>query len=449
MKPHAAPKSPPKSPIPTALRVLLIGGGGREHALAIALKNSKSVKALFTSHPENPGIKAIAQPMEFEFDAKNPQRISSYCERERINLVVIGPESVLDLGLVDELSGPDLAVFGPTKAGAQLETDKAFAKELMRSASIPTADGRIFQSAREAEAYIEAREEPPVVKAAGLAGGKGVVVPADKAEAFAAVRAMMVDEKFGKAGAKIILEERMKGPEVSVFALVDGHTIMTIDVCQDYKRLHDEDTGPNTGGMGAICPSPLADAKFVERVERDIIVPAIDALRREGVTYRGVLYAGLMLTHAGPKVVEFNCRFGDPEAQVLLQRFNGDLARVCYACAVGGMANLEPKDISFRDGAACTVVLASEGYPETSKTGVPIEGIEDAEAISGVTVHHACTARKNGQIVTAGGRVLSVTAYAEDAEAARAKAYEAAGKISFAGMQMRSDIGAVGVPQTK
>ncbi|GAB4546149.1 MAG: phosphoribosylamine--glycine ligase [Phycisphaerales bacterium] len=443
MQTSHAPKTPPKNRIPQDLRVLLVGGGGREHALAIALKQSKSVRALFTTHPSNPGIKGIAQPMDHELDLGNLTRVASFCDRERINLVVVGPEGPLEGGIVDELSSADRAVFGPTKAGAQIEADKAFAKQLMRSASIPTADARVVHTFQEAKAYIDSREEPPVVKASGLAAGKGVVVAKTKDEALDAARAMMVDKRFGDAGATLVLEERMTGPEVSVFALVDGHTILTLDVCQDYKRLLDDDRGPNTGGMGAICPSPRADARFVERIERDIIVPTVDALRREGITYRGVLYAGLMLTHAGPKVVEFNCRFGDPEAQVLLQRLAGDVGRVCYACAVGGMANLEAKDLSFRDGAACTVVLASEGYPEKPVTGVPIEGIEEAEAISGVTVHHAGTARKDGQIVTAGGRVLNVTAFAEDAERARELAYEGASKISFAGMQMRTDIGAL------
>lgn len=441
-KPSGLPKSPPKSPIPSSLRVLLVGGGGREHALALGLKKAKSVKALFTSHPGNPGIKSVAQPIGFVIEENNPQRLRSFCEDNSINLIVVGPEAYLADGIVDELSGPDVAVFGPTRAGAQIETDKGFAKQLMRSASIPTADGRVVTSEQEAGAYIGSRDEPPVVKASGLAGGKGVVVPNSKKEAYDAVRAMMVDKKFGDAGATLVLEERMKGQEVSVFALVDGSTILTLDVCQDHKRLLDDDGGPNTGGMGAICPSPLADARFVERIERDIIVPAIDALRREGITYRGVLYVGLMLTYAGPKVVEFNCRFGDPEAQVLLQRFTGDLGRLLYATAVGGIANLEEKDVQFRSGAACTVVLASEGYPESPKTGVPIEGIEEAESIGGIVVHLACTARDGGKLVTAGGRVLGVTAYADDRERARELAYEGVSKISFPGMQHRTDIGA-------
>ena len=434
-------QTPPKNRIPDALRVLLVGGGGREHALAIALKKSKSVKALYTTHPSNPGIKAIAQPIDHDFDMGNLQRVESFCDREKINLIVVGPEVPLEQGIVDALSTSERAVFGPTKAGAQIEADKGFAKQLMRSASIPTAEGRVVTTLQEAQSYIGSREEPPVVKAVGLAAGKGVIVPTTKDAALEAARSMMLDKRFGSAGTSLVLEERMKGPEVSVFALVDGHTILTLDVCEDYKRLHDDDEGPNTGGMGAICPSPRADAKFVERIERDIIVPTVDAMRREGITYRGVLYAGLMLTHAGPKVVEFNCRFGDPEAQVLLQRFTGDLARVCYACAAGGMANLEAKDLNFRDGASCTVVLASEGYPEKPITGVPIEGIDDADAMAGVTVHHAGTARKDGRIVTAGGRVLCVTGYADNAEQARLLAYEGASKISFAGMHWRTDIG--------
>ncbi|MEM1424146.1 MAG: phosphoribosylamine--glycine ligase [Planctomycetota bacterium] len=442
-------QTPPKNRIPDAIRVLLVGGGGREHALAIAFKKSKSVKALYTTHPSNPGIKAIAQPIDHEFDMGNLARLESFCNREKINLVVVGPEGPLEGGIVDALSNSERAVFGPTKAGAQIESDKGFAKQLMRSASIPTAEGRVVTTLQEAQSYIASREEPPVVKAVGLAAGKGVVVAQTKDEALEAARAMMLDKKFGDAGASLVLEDRMKGPEVSVFALVDGHTILTLDVCQDYKRLLDDDQGPNTGGMGAVCPSPLADARLVERIERDIIVPTVDAMRREGITYRGVLYAGLMLTYAGPKVVEFNCRFGDPEAQALLQRFAGDLARVCYACAAGGMANLDSKDLNFREGAACTVVLASEGYPEKPITGVPIEGIEEADAIPGVTVHHAGTAREGGRIFTAGGRVLCVTGFADDADKARTLAYEGASKITFAGMHWRTDIGELSVRQTQ
>ncbi len=443
---HArAPKRPRKNAIPDSLRVLIVGGGGREHALAAALKKSPSVKALFCTHPSNPGIKSIAQPMGFEFDPGELYRVAQFCERESINLVVVGPEAYLAAGITDELSSEHCAVFGPTKAAAQLECDKAFAKDLMRSASIPTADARVFRDPAEAKAYIYSRETPQVVKASGLAAGKGVYVPASADEAAQAVSEIMEEGRFGEAGKTVLVEERLKGPEVSVFALVDGQTILTLDVCQDHKRLRDGGEGPNTGGMGAFCPSPLVDARLMASIEREILVPTVDALKREGIDYRGVLYAGLMLTPGGPKVLEFNARFGDPETQSLLHRTGGDWGRVLYAAAVGGLAELTEKDLRFTDNCACTVVLASGGYPDAPRTGHAIEGLEEAQGVSGAFVYHAGTVREEGEIRTAGGRVLGVTGTGPTIEAARTAAYEAVSHISFPGMQMRTDIGASAV----
>jgi phosphoribosylamine---glycine ligase len=435
---------PSRAPIPDKLHVLLVGGGGREHALADALKRSPSCASLWTTHPNNPGIKAIARPMDAPFSMKELYRTKQFIEREGINLVVVGPEQPLADGIVDGLSSDTVAVFGPNREAAQIESDKAFSKQLLRSASIPTAEAVVCTSMNEAMRYLEAREEPPVVKAAGLAAGKGVFVPETLDEARDAVRAIIEDKRFGDAGNVVILEERLKGPEVSVFALVDGRNILTLDACQDHKRLRDGNEGPNTGGMGAFCPSPLLKGVELARIERDVIVATVDALRREGIDYRGVLYAGLMLTHGGPKVLEFNARFGDPEAQVLMQRMKGDLARVCYATAAGALEQLTDNDLSVAANASVCVVLAAPGYPEKPITGGVITGVEEAEAVQGVKVYHAGTAREEGELKVAGGRVLNVVASGQDLAEARVRAYDAVQRITFRGMQLRTDI-AVGV----
>ncbi|PHQ80087.1 MAG: phosphoribosylamine--glycine ligase, partial [Phycisphaera sp.] len=331
-------------------------------------------------------------------------------------------------------------VFGPVKNAAILEADKAWAKQLMRSASIPTAESRDFTNLENAMAYVESREEPPVLKAAGLAAGKGVALPTSMEEAAEFLEACLNGEKFGAAGKKVLVEERLEGPEVSVLSLVDGRNIYILETVQDHKRLGDNDEGPNTGGMGAFSPSTQVDEDMMDLIQREILVPTVDALRRDGIDYRGVLYTGIMLTPAGPKVLEYNVRFGDPECQAILPRLKTDFIDICIATCTGKLSEL---DIEFDNRPSCCVVLASEGYPEKPKTGAVISGIQDADAMDDVTVYHAGTKLDaKGNFVTAGGRVLSIVALGDTAELAHKKAYEAAGKISFLGMQMRTDIGA-------
>ncbi|HEX2838046.1 MAG TPA: phosphoribosylamine--glycine ligase [Phycisphaerales bacterium] len=470
--------------VPDKFNVLLIGGGGREHAIALALKKSPRLAALYTSHPENPGLAAVAMPVDVPISIREIYRLQQFMEKKAINLVVIGPEDPLAEGFTDKLASSTCLVFGPTKDGAQLEADKAWCKQLLRSASVPTGEGRVFSDPEAARGYLESRcvddpalaalltradehpdpqdrrkfierevwqkkelaaayEKPrpslPVIKATGLAKGKGVILPATLKEALQAIEEIMVRRVFGDAGRQVLIEEKLTGAEVSVLAITDGSSILMLPPAQDHKRLGDGDTGPNTGGMGAFCPADTLDEKTMRTVERDVLVPTLDALRRDGIDYKGVLYAGLMLTHAGPKVLEFNCRFGDPECQAILSRLDSDLLELIIASCTGTLAECE---VRWKSDAACTVVIAAEGYPEKPKTGVPIHGLEDAARVPGVTIYHAGTKRDAvGHIVTGGGRVLAVTGLGKDVNDARAKAYEACSKISFPGMVMRSDIG--------
>ena len=420
------------------INVLLIGGGGREHALADAIARAPSLGTLFATHTSNPGIGALAEPVDVPVSIKEIYRLRQVCDKRNIGLVVIGPEDPLADGFTDALTTPSRAVFGPIKAAARLEADKAWAKQLMRSASVPTAESRAFTNAEVARAYIESREDPLVVKAAGLAKGKGVIVCDTPDEALDAVRRVMIAREFGDAGATCIVEERMTGPEVSVFALVDGNSIFILESCQDYKRLLDEGKGPNTGGMGAYCPSTLLDDTLIGRIQHEILIPTIDALKRDEITYRGVLYAGLMLTHAGPKVLEFNVRFGDPECQVLMPRLESDAVQLLLATATG---HLDEVDVAWRPGAACCIVLASAGYPESPRTGVTIEGLDDVVGLPEVHLYHAGTKRAtDGRIVTDGGRALDVVATGRSLADARDRAYAAAELVTFPGMQMRRDI---------
>lgn len=435
------PNAPSKGlPIPDKLRVLLVGGGGREHALAWKLRQSPRLDHLYTTHPGNPGLAALAEPMDAPFSMKELYRTEQFCRRAGVNFVIVGPEDPLAGGIVDKLQAPDRPVFGPTAAGAMLESDKAWSKRLMRSALIPTADARIFTDAPSAREYLMTREHPPVLKAAGLAKGKGVIVASTMDEAMAAVDRIMVKREFGEAGSKLIIEERLEGPEVSVLALTDGRDLVILDPCQDHKRLLDGDRGPNTGGMGAYCPAPVLDQRAMADVQRHILVPVIDAMRRENVEYRGVLYAGIMLTPAGPKVLEFNCRFGDPECQAMLPRCKGDLLEALYATAIGRLA--DAPDLEWDSRASCCVVLASPGYPDDPKSGLPIEGVDAASKRPGVMVFHAGTEMRAGELVTAGGRVLNVVGLGDTLAAARATALGACDVIQFEGKQLRRDIGA-------
>ncbi|TVQ60576.1 MAG: phosphoribosylamine--glycine ligase [Phycisphaerales bacterium] len=471
----------------TRTNVLLIGGGGREHAIASRLVRSPALGTLFVTHPENPGLAALGQPVSVPVNAREIYRLQQFCDRHNVGLVVIGPEDPLAEGFADALRTDTRLIFGPNKDGARLEADKAWCKQLLRGASVPQADGRAFTDAEQAKRYLEtrviedetlveffekaarypdpadrrkwidrelgrspeiqaayaaARSDLPVIKATGLARGKGVVVPATLGEAITAIERIMTRREFGDAGRTVVIEERLTGAEVSVLAITDGRTIATLPVCQDHKRLREGGQGPNTGGMGAFTPSTLLDDTQLESIEREIIVPTVDALRREGIDYRGVLYAGLMLTPAGPKVLEFNCRFGDPECQPLMARFEGDLLELFKKTA---SRKLDEAEFGFSAEASCCVVLAAEGYPEKPRSGDAISGLEQAGALPGVEVFHAGTKVVNGEVVTAGGRVLGVTGTGATIEDARERAYAGVAKISFRGMQHRKDIGAEAV----
>ena len=429
--------------LPDRCNVLLIGTGGREHALAWKLVQSRRLGTLWVQPDANAGILALGTPCPAPFTPRERFFLKSWLDRNDVHLVVVGPEVPLAEGIVDDLHAPGRRVFGPVKDAARLEFDKAFAKQVMRQANVPTADGRSFSNLEQAKAYVQARDVPMVVKAAGLCAGKGVTVCDDAAQAVAALDTCMRSRAFGDAGTTVVIEERLVGQEMSVLALVDGRTITVLDPCQDHKQVGEGDTGPNTGGMGSYCPTPLATEGVMESIGRDVLVPTVDALRRDGIEFRGVLYAGMMLTPGGPKVLEFNTRFGDPETQSIMPRLQGDLVEILWRTAGG---ELDAAGIDFDARAACCVVVCSAGYPGAVTTGHAIHGIEDAErcAAAGeqVIVFHAGTAPgADGRPVTAGGRVLGVTALADSLQRARDLATEAAGRIRFTGAFFRRDIG--------
>lgn len=440
--------SPPHSrkPIhrrcPAKVNVLLIGGGGREHALAWKLSQSARLGTLWATHCSNPGIAAHAQPCPKSIDPRESWHLENWCDQNEVKLIVVGPEAPLAMGIADRLNVEGKRyVVGPTRAGARLEWDKAWAKQLMRSAAVPTAEARAFEHYYQAVEYVSTREFPPVIKASGLAAGKGVIVPESLDEALVALERVMVRKEFGDAGATVLVEERLHGPEVSVMALVDGQTIYILDGAQDHKRLLEGDEGPNTGGMGAYSPAVgVLDDETLDIVQRIVLVPILDALRREEIEYRGVLYAGLMLTHGGPKVLEFNCRFGDPECQPLMARMKADLIEVLWATAAG---SLEEVEIDWDPRYACCVVLASSGYPGSYDKGHVISGLDQFAGRNDVIIFHAGTTRdrKSGNIVTAGGRVLGVTALADTLADARTLANESCEAIRFDGAFYRHDIG--------
>ncbi len=426
------------------VNVLLVGGGGREHALAWKLKQSPRLGKLFITDPQNPGLAALGTPIDVPAEYRQTFRLERFCEKNDIGLVVIGPEEPLALGLADALASPKRVVFGPSAAAAKLEADKAWCKALVRNASVPMAEGRAFSDYNAAKTFVETREDPPVIKASGLAKGKGVVVPKSMPEALDALERIMVKLEFGEAGRTVVVEERLDGPEVSVLCVVDGRNIYMLEPCQDHKRLGDGDIGPNTGGMGVICPGGLTDDALLSQIQTEIIVPTVDAMRREGIEFRGVLFAGVILTPAGPKMLEFNVRFGDPECQALMVRMESDLIELMLAT---GTRTLDEIDLRWSTESVCCVVLASGGYPNRYKINLPITGIEAAENLPGVVIFHAGTKREagksDGRIVTAGGRVLNVVARAPTMPEARKLAYAACELIHFEGMTMRRDIGLV------
>jgi len=419
------------------MKLLVIGSGGREHALVRTLARRRQISTIACA-PGNAGIGRDAR--NHPVDLGDPVAMLALADREQIDLTVVGPELPLDRGIVDRFQEAGRRILGPRRAAAQLECSKAFAKAFMTRHGIPTARYRVCECAEDAH-HVIARGElglPVVIKADGLAAGKGVVVAEDRREADAAIRTSMEERQFGDAGARIVIEECLSGPEVSFFALCDGRTAIPLGSAQDHKRVFDGDRGPNTGGMGALAPSPLVNAGLETWIMREIVEPVLAGMRAEGHEYRGFLYAGLMLTCDGPKVIEFNVRFGDPEAQVVLPLIESDLPALLAAAADG---TLGPRTIAAGSGVTVGVVLASAGYPGSVQSGVPIHGIDDARQLEGVDVFHAATELRNGQIVTSGGRVLTVVGRGATFDEAIARAYEGVSKISFDGMQYRRDIG--------
>jgi phosphoribosylamine--glycine ligase len=419
------------------MRVLVIGSGAREHALAARLLADPDVSELLAA-PGNPGISRLTRTSPV--DSTDLDHLVRLADRERIDLTVVGPETPLSFGLADRFMAAGHLIVGPSAAAARLESSKAFAKDFMQRHGVPTARFRVCTTLDEALDVVGAGEFgfPIVLKADGLAAGKGVVIADDRAAAEAAVIGAMRDRRFGAAGDCLVIEEHLRGPELSFFVLVDGARAVGIGTAQDHKRIFDDDGGPNTGGMGAFAPSPLVDRALAARILHDIVDPVVRGMAAEGHTYAGFLYVGLMLTADGPKVIEFNVRLGDPETQVILPLIDEPLLPLLLAAAQGTLRQ-DLVRISA-DKMAC-VVLASRGYPDASESGREITGIDDAERIAGVSVYHAGTAIKDGRLVTAGGRVLTVAGRGAEFGEAIARAYTGVLQISFDGMQYRRDIG--------
>ena len=416
------------------MKVLVIGSGGREHALVWKLGQSAKVDKIYCA-PGNAGIAELAECVAI--GAEKLDELLAFALEKEIDLTVVGPEVPLTLGIVDLFQSKGLKIFGPTKAAAEIEGSKAFSKDLMAKYNIPTAKYGTFTAVDEAKAYLAEVGIPCVVKADGLAAGKGVLICETQAEAEAAIEDILIDNKFGDAGCRVVVEEFLTGQEVSILAFADGKTVVPMVSAQDHKRIFDGDQGLNTGGMGAYSPAPIYTEEVNAIVVPHVLEATIAAMNEENRSFSGILYAGLMLTPTGPKVLEFNARFGDPETQAVLPRLETDLVDIMLAVVEGRLAEM---DIVWKEEAAVTVVMASGGYPETSEKGQVITGIEEAAA-KGTIVFHAGTKESDGKIVTNGGRVLAVSALGENIAAAIEKAYEGVKEISFANMQYRTDIG--------
>jgi phosphoribosylamine--glycine ligase len=414
--------------------VLLIGGGGREHALAWKLAKSGNLGKLYIA-PGNAGTAKCGQ--NIPIDVTDVDKLVDFAKEKRVGLVIVGPEAPLAAGVVGLLEAAGIKAFGPSAGAAKLEADKAFAKQLMRSCAISTAEGRIFDRFSDAKTYIASRDEAVVVKASGLAAGKGVFVCDDPSDGILAAEKIMCDKAFGAAGDRIVVEDKLLGEEASILAFVDGRNIYVMESSQDHKAVGDGDTGPNTGGMGAYSPAPVITDELMDRITREILVPIVDGMNRTGTPYRGVLYAGVMVTAGGPRVLEFNVRMGDPETQPILARLKSDLLEVCLAVCEGRLDQIR---LDWDRRPAICVVMASGGYPGPYEKGKAITGLEEAEQVEDVIVFHAGTAAQAGNIVTNGGRVMGVTALGQTTGQAKAKAYEAVEKIAFEGAYYRRDI---------
>lgn len=415
------------------MKVLIVGGGGREHALAWKISRSPMVKGIYAA-PGNAGIERIGKCVSIKAD--DVKTLADFAERESIDLTVVGPELSLILGVVDEFQKRDLKIFGPTKSASMIEGSKAFAKEFMRRHHIPTASFKIFEQPEKALAFIRSAEFPIVVKADGLAAGKGSIVAEDLRSAERAIDTILVERVFGDAGSRVVVEEFLEGEEVTVLAFTDGKTVVPMVSSQDYKRAYTDDRGPNTGGMGSYAPTLFINDNMMKKVQEEILEPTVVGLHKEQRNFTGILYAGLMITEVGPKVMEYNCRFGDPETQVVLPLLKNDLVEIFLSILKG---ELDLEEINWKDEFAVCVVLASAGYPGKYDKGTEISGLDRAE--NEVTLFHAGTKTSNGRVLTNGGRVIGVTATDKNIEKTISKTYSAIEKIKFKGMQFRRDIG--------
>lgn len=417
------------------MKVLVVGGGGREHAIIWKLSKSPKISELFCA-PGNGGISKLAACVPIK--ATDIDGIVNFAKDNKIDFVMVAPDDPLVAGMVDALEVAGIRAFGPVKAAAIIEGSKSFSKDLMRKYNIPTAGYQVFESSEAAIDYLDTCSAPIVVKADGLALGKGVIIAKALDEAKAAVKEIMNDKIFGAAGSKVVIEEFIEGPEVSILAFTDGKTVVPMVSSQDHKRVFDNDQGPNTGGMGTFSPSRIYDSMLAEQCMREIFLPTIEAMNKENRTFKGILYFGLMITKDGPKVIEYNARFGDPETQVVLPRLKTDLFDIFNAIIDEKLSDIK---IEWKDNAAVCVIAASGGYPGKYATGFEIKGLEAAEADESTIIFHAGTSTSDGKFYTAGGRVLGVTAVEDDMEKAIAKAYAGIDKISFEGIHFRKDIG--------
>lgn len=418
------------------MNILVIGSGGREHALVWKVAKSRKVKKIFCA-PGNPGIAQLAECVNIKAD--DIKGLREFAIKEKINLTVVGPETPLTLGIVDSFEDKGLKVFGPCKKAAELEGSKVFAKNLMQKYGIPTAAYKVFKDPKEAKEYIKEHSFPLVVKADGLAAGKGVIICKTKEDAIDAIKLIMEKKEFGGAGDRIIIEEFLKGEEASFLAITDGKTVLPLPPCQDHKAVFDGDKGPNTGGMGAYSPAPVISAKLKKEIMGSIMIPTVKAMEKEGRSYKGVLYAGIMITDDGPKVLEYNCRFGDPETQPIMMKLRNDLVDVLLTAVEGKLSKIK---LNCENKVALCVVMTSKGYPGDYEKGKEIKGIEEASKLKDVVVFHAGTAINGEKLVTAGGRVLGVTAMGVGIKRAINKAYEAVSRIKWDGAHYRKDIGA-------
>lgn len=414
------------------MNILIVGSGGREHALAWKLKQSPKIEHIFVA-PGNAGTSQIAE----NINISKTEDIVAWIRNNPVDLVVVGPDEYLAEGLVDELEALNIRVFGPTKTAAEIEWSKSFAKQFMKDEGIPTAAYEIFSDLEKARAYIQTQSFPLVIKASGLALGKGVIIAQSIEEAETALEEIMKDKVFGSAGNEVVIEEYLQGKEISVHAFCDGESAVLFPPAQDHKRIFEGDKGPNTGGMGTIAPVPGVTKEHMEEIEKSVVIPTILALKRRGRPFKGILFPGIMLTADGPKVIEFNARFGDPETQSYMRILETGLIDILLACAGG---DLSSQNIEWSSESACCIVCASEGYPGKYEKGEVIEGLDFAQ--KDIVIFHAGTKQEGSRVMTNGGRVLGITATGKDLKESLSKAYEAIEKISFQGMQYRKDIGA-------